>query len=711
MTLHTTPVPPPRTRAPRRRQPLAAAALSLALVATGGLAATSTAASAQTTGTGTTSAAEAPGKGRPAYRNPSLPTRKRVADLLSRMTIEEKVGQMAQAERADVAADPSLITTYGLGSVLSGGGSVPADNTPAGWADMVDEFQRAALDTRLGIPLLYGVDAVHGHGNLQGATVFPHNIGLGATRDARLVERVNQVTAEETRASGPQWNFAPCLCVARDDRWGRTYESFGEDPRLAAVLGGAAIDGLQGRRHRDLRRPDRVLATAKHFAGDGLTTFGTGEGDYTIDQGITEVSRADFARLALSPYVPAVRRHDVGSVMPSFSSVDWTDDGLGDPLKMHAHEELITGVLKGRLGFDGFVISDWRGIHQIPGDYPTQVATSVNAGVDMFMEPATGTETAWRDFVPTLVALVEDGTVSTERIDDAVGRILTAKFDLGLFERPFTDRRNLDEIGSRQHRAVAREAVAKSQVLLRNRQRTLPLSAGSRAPVYVAGSNADNIGNQAGGWTLTWQGGSTNVILGDTILDGIRDAARGSVTFSESASTPVPRGAHGVVVVGETPYAEGFGDVGGPQWGFDPGDNGVLRPPQTMELNDADQAAVETVCAEARTCTVVVVSGRPMVIDPALLGDIDALVASWLPGSEGSGVADVLFGRRPFTGRLSVSWPRSLDQEPINVGDGQDPLYGYGWGLRTRSHHGHGGHGHHGHHGHAGHGGHGGGHR
>ncbi|WP_122817087.1 glycoside hydrolase family 3 protein [Nocardioides pantholopis] len=651
----------------------------------------------------------------PRYRDASLPTAARVADLLGRMTLAEKVGQMTQAERADVTADPSLITEYGLGSVLSGGGSVPANNTAEGWADMVDTFQRAALDTRLGIPLLYGVDAVHGHANLQGATVFPHNIGLGATRNARLVERIAHITAAETRASGPQWNFAPCVCVARDDRWGRTYESFGEHPRLATVLGAAAVRGLQGPRGQ-LDRPDRVLATAKHYAGDGLTTFGTGEGDYTIDQGITQTSREEFDELALAPYRAVVRGRDAaGSVMPSFSSVDWTEDGLGNPVKMHAHEELLTDVLRGDLGFEGFVISDWRAIHQIPGDLATQVATSVNAGVDMFMEPASGTDPAWREFVPTLIGLVEAGTVSQGRIDEAVSRILTAKFELGLFERPFTDRRNLDEIGSRGHRAVARQAVAESQVLLRNRERTLPLGGrhhgrpgkhfkpgkhgkhvkhgrrghrhGAR-PVYVAGSNADNIGNQAGGWTLTWQGGSTNVIPGDTILDGIRGASRARVTFSETATARVPRGADGVVVVGETPYAEGFGDVGGPRWGYDPGDNGVLRPPQTMELTDADEAAVRTVCAQARSCTVVVVSGRPMALAPDLLRRVDALVASWLPGSEGRGVADVLFGRRPFTGRLPVSWPRTVDQEPVNIGDEDyDPLYRYGFGLTTRRQH------------------------
>ena len=363
-----------RTAPGRRRTALLGGAVATLL--TGSLL-SSQGAVAEATPTPTTvgTAGQAPASA--AYRNPRLPTKKRVADLLGRMTLAEKVGQMAQAERQDVDADPSLVTTYGLGSVLSGGGSTPAENTPEAWADMVDTYQAAALKTRLGIPLIYGVDSVHGHGNLMGATVFPHNIGLGATRDPKLVEKIGLITATETRASGPQWAFAPCVCVARDDRWGRTYESFGEDPALVRSLE-TVIDGLQGRPGQ-LDDADRVLATAKHYAGDGLTAYGTGEGDYTVDQGIDQVSRAEFEKLALSPYPSAIRRHHVGSVMPSFSSVDWTEDGLGNPVKMHASKELVTDVLKGRLGFDGLVISDWRAIRQIPGDYTTQVKTSVNA--------------------------------------------------------------------------------------------------------------------------------------------------------------------------------------------------------------------------------------------------------------------------------------------------------------------------------------------
>jgi len=623
----------------------------------------------------------------PIYENPRAPIPKRVDDLLSRMTLEEKVGQMTQAERASVTDDPSQITSLALGSLLSGGGSVPTPNTPQAWADMVDGFQRAALASRLHIPIIYGVDSVHGHGNLAGATVFPHNIGLGATRDPGLVEDVEHVTADETRASGPQWAFAPCICAARDDRWGRTYESFGEDPDLVIAME-TAIDGFQGDGGRDLADRDRVLATAKHYAGDGDTQYGTGSGDYKIDQGVAITNRQDFWDTSLRQYVPAVRDHNVGSVMPSYSSVDWTEDGVGNPINMHGNEELITGTLKGKIGFDGFVISDYNGIDHIPGDFATQVRTSVNAGVDMFMQPSN-----YATFISTLVGEVDAGRVPIGRIDDAVSRILAKKFELGLFEHPFTDRTDIGQIGSPQHRAVARRAVSESQVLLKNDDKTLPLRTNGRghkregkAPIYVAGSNSDNIGNQAGGWTLTWQGGSTTQIPGTTILQGIRDAAHGAdVTSSPDASAPVPAGATGIVVVGETPYSEGYGDVGGPQWAYDPGDNNVPRPPQTMMLNAADKAAVDTVCAAAAKCVVLVVSGRPLIIDPAQLGEIDALVASWLPGSEGEGVADVLFGRKPFTGKLPVTWPKTLDQEPINVGDADyDPLFPFGFGLRTR---------------------------
>ncbi len=596
------------------------------------------------------------------YLDAARPVDVRVADLLGRMTLEEKVGQMTQAERGAVDGDPRQITTLALGSLLSGGGSTPATNTPAGWADMVDGYQSRALATRLRIPLLYGVDSVHGHGNLVGATICPHNIGLGASRDAGLVRRVEHITATETRATGPQWVFAPCVCVVRDVRWGRTYESFGEDPRLVSRMA-TAVAGFQGDGRGDLRRPDRVLATAKHYAGDGDTEFGSSTTDtFTIDQGVTVTDHATFRRIDLAPYVTAVHRYRVGSIMPSFSSVQWTDVPGSAPLKMHAHKELLTDVLKNKIGFDGFLISDWAGIQQLPGDYATQVRTAVNAGIDMFMEPYSAPQ-----FVSTLLAEARAGRVPVARIDDAVSRILRAKFTLGLFEKPYTDRTNLGTVGSPAHRAVAREAVAKSQVLLKNAHHALPLRPSQR--IYVAGTNADDLGNQAGGWTVTWQGQSGNGHFpGTTILRGIRGKAQ-NVTYSADASAPMRGHDVAVVVVGETPYAEGVGDVG----------NG-----HTLNLSAADRSNVERVCSAIRTCVVLDVAGRPQIVTD-LLGRMDAFVMSWLPGSEGAGVADVLFGDRPFTGKLPVSWPRSEDQEPINVGDRDYyPLFRYGFGLSTR---------------------------
>ncbi|MGZ4171632.1 MAG: glycoside hydrolase family 3 protein [Solirubrobacteraceae bacterium] len=619
------------------------------------------------------------------YQNPVLPISQRVQDLLSRMTLAEKIGQMTQAERASVDTDTSKITTDNLGSLLSGGGSVPTPNTPTAWADMVDRYQQAALATRLHIPILYGIDTVHGDGNMYGATVFPHDIGLGATRDPALVRDVEHVAAEETRTTGPQWVFAPCICVARDDRWGRTYESFGEDPSLVKMME-TAIDGFQGPPGH-LSDPDRVMATAKHFAGDGLTTYGTGSndqttGNYPIDQGVDQVSHATFDRLALSPYVPAVHQHQVGAVMPSYSDVQW--DGVGNRINMHGNQDLITGWLKDAQNFGGIVISDYNGIDHINPEagssqaaFAMRVQAGVMAGIDMFMQPQN-----FEQFESTLTGLVNSGEVPMSRIDDAVTRILTKKFQLELFEHPYTDRRYIDQVGSPAHHALARRAAAESQVLLKNSRHVLPIQ--GRSDVYVAGSNADNIGNQAGGWTLTWQGGSTNVIPGTTILDGIRQLARGNVTYSQDASAPVPHGATGIVVVGETPYAEGFGDVFGPQWAYDPGDNGVPRPVKDMQLSAADKAAVDKVCAAAKRCVMVIVSGRPLILDPAQRNEADGIVAAWLPGSEGAGVADDLFGARPYTGKLPVSWPRTLSQEPINIGDPQyNPLYPYGFGLTT----------------------------
>ncbi|WP_217568401.1 glycoside hydrolase family 3 N-terminal domain-containing protein [Streptomyces sp. GbtcB7] len=591
------------------------------------------------------------------YQDPKLPVKKRVADLVSRMSLEEKAGQMTQAERGALTAQGD-IATYDLGSLLSGGGSTPTPNTPEAWAKMIDAFQLRAQATRFQIPLIYGVDAVHGHNNLTGATIMPHNIGIGATRDPLLAERTGSVTAAEVRATGIPWDFAPCLCVTRDERWGRSYESFGEDPALVESME-TMIQGLQGAANgKDLKDNDKVLATAKHFVGDGGTEYGSSTtGSYTIDQGVTKVTRQQLEAVHLAPYQTAVDR-GIGSVMPSYSSLDILGDGQG-PVKMHARADMINGVLKDRMGFDGFVISDWAAIDQIPGDYASDVRTSINAGLDMIMVPY-----AYKDFRTTLVDEVRAGRVSEARVNDAVSRILTQKFKLGLFEKPYADTSGAAQIGSTGHRAVAREAAAKSQVLLKNATGVLPLKKSQK--VYVAGSNADDLGNQTGGWTITWQGASGKHTDGTTILQGMRNAG-GDVTYSKDASAPTSGYDVGVVVVGETPYAEGVGDVG----------NG-----NDLALTPADQAAVDKVCA-AMKCAVLIVSGRPQLIGDRL-GEIDALVASWLPGTEGDGVADVLYGKRAFTGQLPVTWPKSETQLPINVGDASyDPQFPYGWGLTT----------------------------
>ena len=595
------------------------------------------------------------------YLDESLSTEQRVDDLLARMSLSEKVGQMAQAERLGLAS-PAQIAELGLGSILSGGGSVPAENTPEGWADMIDDFQRQALSTPLQVPLLYGADAVHGHNNVVDATIFPHNVGLGATRDPDLTRQIAEVTAGETKATGVNWAFAPCLCVSLDDRWGRAYESFGEDPALVKMFAAGAIEGLQGSDPTDKSGASEVLATAKHWAGDGGTAYDAsqlGRG-YPIDQGVTSATSLDqFVATHVDPYLPAIAA-GVGSMMPSYSAVD-----LGDgAVRMHENTALNTDLLKEELGFSGFLISDWEGIDKLPGGtYAEKVVRSVNSGLDMAMAPYN-----FGAFITSVEDAVDSGAISESRVDDAVRRILTQKFELGLFENAMADRSQAAELGSAAHRDVARQAVAESQVLLKN-DGVLPLS--KTASIYVAGSNADDLGNQMGGWTISWQGASGDTTTGTTIAEGLAEVAPdATITVSEDATAPLAGHDVGVVVVGETPYAEGVGDVG---------NNG-----HSLSLDAADQAAIDTVCA-AMDCVVLVVAGRTQLVTDKV-GAMNGLVASFLPGSEGAGVADVLFGDEPFTGRLPLTWPATAEQVPINVGDDDyEPLYSFGWGERTDS--------------------------
>jgi beta-glucosidase len=573
--------------------------------------------------------------------------------LLGKMTLEEKVGQMTQAEQEKLS-DVKDIQTYFLGSLLSGGSSDPkAGNSLQAWTDMYDAYQKVAVQTRLKIPILYGVDAVHGHNNVLGAVVFPHNVGLGATRDAKLVEEIGRITAEEVRATGIQWAFAPCVAVARDERWGRSYESFSEDPALVAELGAAAVRGLQG---ADLKDPLRVLACAKHYVGDGGTAWNSSPHlaaqGARLDQGDTRLSEAELRRIHLAGY-PAAIAAGVGSIMPSYNR--WNGE------KVSGSKRLLTDILKTELGFEGFLISDYNALDQLPGDRRAQVKQSINAGMDMVMVPE-----KYKEFYAALKDLVEKGEVPMSRIDDAVLRILRVKFAMGLLDAgrsPLADRSLQARFGSPSHREVARRAVRESLVLLKNDKKTLPLSKTTKR-IVVAGKNADDIGNQSGGWTIDWQGKSGPIVPGGTtILAALKAAAKGGeVTFSKDGSGAAGADV-GVVVVGETPYAEFKGDR------------------EDLSLDKEDLAAIANVKKAGIPVVVVVVSGRPLILGEALT-QADALVAAWLPGTEGQGVADVLFGDYKPSGKLSVTWPRAMAQIPINVGDADyDPQFPYGFGL------------------------------
>lgn len=591
-----------------------------------------------------------------AYRNPDLPVAERVDDLLARMSLAEKIGQMTLVEKNSITA--ADVTSLGIGGLLSGGGGSPEINTPEAWAAMVNGFQDAALGTYLGIPMIYGVDAVHGHNNVVGAVIFPHNVGLGAANNPDLMREISRVTANEMIATGIYWNYAPAVSVPQDIRWGRTYEGYSENTDIVSTLAAAYLSGLQG---DDLAAPDTVLATPKHFVGDGGTAWGSSTtNDYQIDQGVTAVDEATLRAVHLPPYT-AVIETGAQTIMISYSS--W------DGMKMHGQQYLISDVLIGELGFDGFIVSDWAGIDQITNNYYDAVVTAVNAGVDMNMVPYD-----YRRFINTMLEAVENGDITEARIDEAVGNILAVKFELGLFERPFSDPSLLADVGSAEHRAVAQEAAAQSQVLLKNENGALPLS--PDAPLLlVGGAAADDIGIQSGGWTIEWQGKTGDITPGTTILEAIQQTVSVDTAviyneygrFTDLPATDQPLTCIGVV--GEQPYAEGVGD------------SADLKLP----VND-----IRTLGRMAETCDtliVVLLSGRPLIITD-LLPEWDALVAAWLPGTEGQGVADVLFGKTQFTGKLPYTWPRSSDQLPFDFANLPTegcaaPLFPLGYGLTT----------------------------
>jgi beta-glucosidase len=557
-----------------------------------------------------------------------------IRGLVQQMTLDEKIGQMTQVDKTALK-DGREVHDFFIGSVLSGADSLPKPNEPATWVAMCDGYQEQALSTRLGIPLLYGVDAVHGDGGCKGATIFPHHIGMGCTRSPETVQAAARVTAIETAGTGVDWTFGPCIAVARDERWGRTYESFGEDPELVATLGAAAIRGFQ-----EASDGSAVLASAKHFLADGGTLGGKDRGD-------AQISEADLRRIHLPGYVAAIKA-GVGSVMVSFSS--WN----GQP--MHGSKSLVTDVLKGELGFSGFVVTDWAAIDLMGKDYSQDVEVAINAGIDMVMVPI-----RFREFIADLKALVTAGRVSMERIDQAVTRILTQKARFRLWEAPLTKQELTATIGAPAHRAVARDAVRKSLVLLKNDRGVLPIKSGAR--VHLCGFRADDMGVQCGGWSVGWRGRRGNITPGTTIRQGLVEALGAArLDFSKDAA-----GANNadvvVAVVGEDPYAEGSGDRA------------------KLELLPDDLALVAAAKRAGKPLVLVLVTGRPIILGE-LADAADAIVAAWLPGTEGGGVADVLTGAAKPTGKLSVSWPRDMAQIPINVGDpGYAPLFPYGFGL------------------------------
>ncbi|KAL2926302.1 Beta-glucosidase BoGH3B [Bienertia sinuspersici] len=589
------------------------------------------------------------------YKDQHQPVEVRVQDLLSRMTLEEKIGQMTQIDREVASFD--VMNTYLIGSVLSGADSVPFVGARAeDWINMINRFQEGALATRLGIPMFFGIDAVHGHSSVYNSTIFPHNI------DPDLIKRIGAATALEVRATGISYTFAPSIAVCRDPRWGRCYESYSEDHQIVQEMT-EIIYGLQGEPPKGsligfpyLGGRDKVAACAKHYVGDGGTINGIDESNTVIDaDGLFEIH--------MPAYLDSIRK-GVATIMVSYSS--WNGK------KMHANGDLVTGYLKNTLKFKGMVISDWEAIDRITtpehGNYTYSVLAAIQAGLDMIMVPYNYTE-----FINTLTYLVMNNYIHMDRIDDAVRRILRVKFIMGLFESSMADFSTVHELGNQAHRDLAREAVRKTLVLLKNGKEgdspLLPLPK-TASKILVAGTHAHNLGYQCGGWTINWQGfDGNNDTRGTTILDAIKSTVypNTEVVYKENPDNEFVTSHkfnYAIIVVGELPYAEMDGDS------------------QTLEMLEPGPTVISNVCGAVK-CVVVVISGRPIVIQP-YVASIDALVAAWLPGTEGQGVSDMLFGDYEFTGKLPRTWFRNVDQLPMNVGDSYyDPLYPFGFGLAT----------------------------
>ena len=569
------------------------------------------------------------------YRDSSLPVNERVDNLLSLMTIEEKAGQMLQVDRFQIA-DIGEISQYMVGSVLNGGSSNPIPNTPEGWLNMYNKVQEEAMKTRLSIPVLYGIDAVHGNGRTPGAVVFPHNIGLGSAGSEELAELAGLITAEETRAVGVHWTFAPCIAVPQDIRWGRTYEGFSEDPETVSRLGAAVIRGMQMYGLSDL---SSVAACAKHYVADGGTEGGKDQGNSVMDE-------QELRDIHLYPYKAAIEQ-GAATIMASFSS--WNGE------KVHGSGYLLTDVLRDELGFEGLIVSDWAAVKQLPGDLDDQLEKAINAGIDLLMLPNMPSY-----YFSTILDLVEEDRIDESRIDEAVSRILKLKFELGLFENPFADPGRLSVIGSDEHREAARQAVRESLVVLKNEGEVLPVDK-EDAVIALAGTKADNVGVQCGGWTLIWQGKSGDIKGGTSILDAFSSSigSEERLIFSEDGNLEEKPDII-VAVVGENPYAEGKGDNSSP--GISSGEAGMLE-----RLYEYDVPVV-----------VIVLSGRPLLMTEHI-DKSDAVIAAWLPGTEGDGIADIVFGDYSPSGRLSFSWPK--DQSFFTERNDSNTLFPLGFGL------------------------------
>ncbi|WP_172824290.1 glycoside hydrolase family 3 N-terminal domain-containing protein [Polaribacter sp. Hel1_33_78] len=565
----------------------------------------------------------------------------KVEALLELMTLEEKIGQMSQIRHFEESADKHVTEKF-IGSIIHTQGPNPG-KTALGWQKRFIKLQKKALSTRLGIPLLFAVDAVHGQNTFEGATIFPHNVGLGATGNENLVQEIAEITALESQATGFNWVFSPCVAIPFNEKWGRVYEAFSESTELTEKLTRASVKGHQG----NLADPKTVMATAKHFVGDGATDFG-------VEGGNTSLSRAGIKERLLAPYRMAVKEN-VGAVMASFNTVSG--------ISMHAHKSLITDVLKADMNFDGIVVSDWKGYSRFGKN------DIINAGIDMIMAVDGDLE----DFQKGVKRGVETDTIAMSRIDDAVKRILRQKFRLGLFENPFPDSTLVSKIGIKKHRNVARQAVRESIVLLKNKNKVLPLDKETKK-IVVVGEHANSSGLQSGGWTVNWQGTKENYKGATTILEGIKKHAKGNVVYDKEPTQNHFDADIAIIVVGETPYAEFFGDIG------------HESNTRKLTLTEEHQNYIKTYSEKGIKTIVVLVSGRPLVVTDQIETS-DAFMATWLLGSEGDGVAEIIFGDFNFSGKLPHSWPKSEEDYKGKYGPNFwdktiQPLYPLGYGLK-----------------------------